>query len=107
LGEEDLRVANAIKGEEYIVNTADTEFLKFLNYLSPKASIFLNSCSNGSDAGKVNNFANFTNMESDGKIITSSKVPFAQRQIKVRRFYPLMIEIDSYSASETYQPRKT
>ncbi|OVE74480.1 hypothetical protein BVX95_02430, partial [archaeon D22] len=42
LGEEDLRVANAIKGEEYIVNTADTEFLKFLNYLSPKASIFLN-----------------------------------------------------------------
>ncbi|MDO8510556.1 MAG: hypothetical protein Q7S55_00160 [Nanoarchaeota archaeon] len=58
LGENDLRTMQAEKDERYTLDTSDSELEQYLQNLDPKATIFLNSCSNGKGGPGADNLAN-------------------------------------------------
>ena len=58
LGENDLRTMLEEKDERYTLDTSDSELEQYLQNLDPKATIFLNSCSNGKGGAGADNLAN-------------------------------------------------
>lgn len=106
LGDEDPRIINERKSEEYNIDKSDEELSKYLKKLAPDAVIFLNSCSNANGGKDKENLANFVIKHAGGRKVIASKVPFSGSDIVVKSLYPFDIQIKVKDKDVTYSTKK-